>query len=327
MKQRVPDSFRSTINYVLTHCGTLKKEESLMILCDETTKDLGEAFKNEALNIAKNVNLIEIALAAKHGEEPPQSVKEVMVKADLIISLCRYSLAHSNARVEAARHGARFLSMPFFSWDLLNDPALTFDYKSQAPVVQKITDLFTRGSFVYVTTRAGTSIRMDIRQRKGNYCPGFVTKPGDLGSPPDVEANVAPLESGSEGKIVVDGSITCSAIGLLEKPVVLTLKAGKIQKCESKKSSYVEILNKVFGDLYSKRRVLAECGVGLNPLAKLSGVMLTDEGALGAVHFGFGSNHTIGGENETNFHLDFVIRRATLKVDEKIILRNGELVP
>jgi len=156
--------FSKNINYVLTHCGALKESESLIILCDETTKDLGEAFEKEAGNISKKVKLMEIPLAKKHGEEPSEGAREYMVMSDLIISLCKYSLAHSKARTEAAAQGARFLSMPFYSWDLLNNPAVTCDYQAQAPIVRRVADAFTKGFFVYVTTSAGTDIKLDIRK-------------------------------------------------------------------------------------------------------------------------------------------------------------------
>ena len=57
----------------------------------------------------------------------------------------------------------------------------------------------------------------------------------------------------------------------------------------------------------------------------LTGVMLTDEGALGCVHFGLGSNHTIGGINETDFHLDFVIRNPDLAVDGVPLIQMGQI--
>ncbi len=53
--------------------------------------------------------------------------------------------------------------------------------------------------------------------------------------------------------------------------------------------------------------------------------MLTDEGAAGTMHFGFGSNATVGGENDVQFHLDFVFRDATLLVDGNTLIRDGKL--
>ena len=53
---------------------------------------------------------------------------------------------------------------------------------------------------------------------------------------------------------------------------------------------------------------LAECGIGLNPKARLTGNMLTDEGSKGCIHFGFGANNTVGGINNVAFHLDFILK-------------------
>ena len=36
--------------------------------------------------------------------------------------------------------------------------------------------------------------------------------------------------------------------------------------------------------------------------------MLCDEGAYGCVHFGFGSNYTVGGKNKIDFHVDMILK-------------------
>lgn len=318
---------RKTIQHLLLNCGGLKAREKALILCDDTTKDFAALFHEEALMVSPSTELLTIPLASAHGQEPPADAARRMRDSDLIISLCQFSMAHTTARQDAAKHSARFLSMPCYSWELLENPALTVDYKKQAPVVRRITDLFSRATRVRVSTEAGTDITMSAEGRTGNCCPGFVEKPGDLGSPPDIEANVSPVEDRSEGIVVVDGSITCPELGLLTTPVVLTVKKGRITRFESRNADYVRILEEMFEGPDSKRRVLAECGVGLNPQAQLTGTMLTDEGALGCIHFGFGSNYTVGGMNKVDFHLDFVFRRATLEIDDLLVMNNGKLTP
>ena len=47
-----------------------------------------------------------------------------------------------------------------------------------------------------------------------------------------------------------------------------------------------------------------------------------DEGAANCIHFGFGSNSTVGGKNEVSFHLDFVVKDADVKVDNKLIIKD-----
>ncbi len=315
----------AAIQHLLAHCGSLRAGERATIVYDPTTRDLGEAFTREARLVTQSASGLEIPLATRHGQQPPPAAVADMLGSDLIISLCQFSLAHTQARIDAGKRGARFLSMPCYTWELLEDPSVLVDFKSRGPIVRATAGALTRGSAVRVTSLAGTDITIGIAGRTGNACPGYVEAPGDLGSPPDIEANVSPVEDASNGRVVIDGSITCPELGLLTTPVALTVRSGKIDAIESENTSYVSILETMLGPVDSPRRVLAECGIGLNPAARLTGTMLTDEGALGCVHFGFGSNSTVGGKNEVDFHLDFVFRRPSLYVDGTPLMLEGEL--
>lgn len=317
---------RDAIEHIIFRCGSFKPLEKVTIISDTDTIEIANQFESIVKEKTEYVVHHSIKNLERHGQEPPFTVAESMADSDLIISLCTWSLAHSNARLRASDAGARFLSLPFYSEKLLTDAAIMVDYLKMKPTVQSVTDRLSKGKLIHITSLAGTDISLKIEGRKGNCCPGIVQKSGELGSPPDIEANIAPLEYESNGVVCVDGSITCSQIGLLATPVYLTIKDGKITNIESIDPDYIDTLNNMLGDLSSDRRVLAECGIGLNPLAKLSGVMLTDEGVMGAVHFGFGSNSTIGGDNSVDFHLDFVFKNPTLKIDSEKLIDRGELV-
>ena len=54
--------------------------------------------------------------------------------------------------------------------------------------------------------------------------------------------------------------------------------------------------------------------------------MLTDEGAKGHIHFGFGSNFTVGGKNKVNFHVDLVTSDMDVYVDKKKIIQNKKFL-
>jgi len=166
-------TYQPSIRHLLIECGSLKEGEILCIVCDPSTKDIAQEFANEALLITQFTRLIEIPMAKNHGEEPPAFAINDMLNADLIISLCQFSLAHSKVRIDAGKKGARFLSMPLYDWALLHNPAVLINFKKQAPIVKKITDYFSLGKKAHITTSEGTDVLLDISGREGNYCPGF----------------------------------------------------------------------------------------------------------------------------------------------------------
>lgn len=316
--------FIQTVDHLVAQCGSLRKGERVTIVADESTIEIARLFASRSEQITEDVQLRSIPMASMHGQEPPVGVAEEMRNADLIFGLTRFSMAHTRARNEACNMGARYLSLPEYSYNLLRDPAVMTDYRGRAPVVRSFADAFTAGLSVRVTSELGTDIAIDIAGRTGNYCPGFVQGPGELGSPPDIEANVSPLETGSDGVVIVDGSIPCAEIGLLQSPVELRVRNGRIVRFDSEDRDIVNKLEHLFERVGSEKAyILAECGVGLNEAAKLTGVMLTDEGASGCMHFGFGSNATVGGLNEVGFHLDFVFRSPDLFIDERQMLSKG----
>ncbi len=316
---------QATIDHILTHCGGLRPDECIVIICDAETRAVAEPIADRAKELGAKINHFEIPALTMHGAEPPSEVATAMQEASLVLGLTRLSMAHSQARLAACRAGARYLSMPDYSLELLGDRSLQADFRAHYNVVRRIADAFTAGSRVEVRTARGTDISLNIADRMGNCCPGYVAAPGELGSPPDIEANVSPVETDSEGTIVVDGSIPYPGLGLLDAPITLTISGGSIVDMQAPNEVMGKLRDVFEKFASSKVYVLAECGVGLNELAELTGHMLTDEGAAGTMHFGFGSNATVGGLNDVPFHLDAVFRAGTLSVDGLLLLREGKL--
>ena len=69
-----------------------------------------------------------------------------------------------------------------------------------------------------------------------------------------------------------------------------------------------------------------EFGIGMNPASKIIGNVLEDEKKLGTVHVAFGDNSTFGGNVKCGIHIDGIILKPTVVInDEKTILEKGEL--
>lgn len=309
--------------YLLFNCGNLKSEENLLIIYDKTTESLLKYIESAASQITRSIKKNKINTLDQHGLEPPEKTAVYMKESDLILAMTSKSLAHTRARNNACLSGSRYLSLAEYSLDVLENEAIFGVKKEKINELKKMELILNKGKKVKVTTNLGTNLELNINNRIANNCPGFVEEPGQLGSPPDMEVNISPVEDYSFGILIVDGSITHPDIGLLNQPIKLEISKGKINNIYGGIEG--EKLKKIFKKLNnSKTKVLAELGFGFNEKAKICGNMLIDEGAANCIHFGFGSNSTVGGKNEVSFHLDFVIKNANVFVDNTLIIKNGK---
>ena len=316
------------IKHILTECAEINNKASILFIADSNTVNIAKKFMNEVKKLNPDCHIMyeKIETLERHGQEPPVTIANLMLEADITMSLSTYSLAHTKARINALNVGKYFLSMPLYTNELLSSEALSVDYKKQFPLVEYVASKFTHGSAVHITSNKGTDLNLNIEGRIGNICPGFVSEKYYLGSPPDIEANVSPVEVNSSGVIVIDGSVTCPQVGLLSEDVIFEINKGCIVSIVSENPKLKFTLESIFLEGNPKKRILAELGVGLNPLAKLTGCMLTDEGAMGTIHFGFGSNSTVGGLNDVDFHLDCVINKPNITIDHQLFMLKGEIV-
>lgn len=303
---------------ILFDLGNLQKNEKLCIIVDQQTSNIGKLF--EQLCYEKGISSKTFLLTDQkiHGSEPPPEVSSYMLNSDLVLGLSTFSIAHTEARKHSSKNKTRFLSLPDFSVDVLNDQSLRANFKELSQNVLELSKKFSAGKKVTITTKKGTNLSLDISGRKGNFAPGFVNNEILLGSPPDIEANIAPLENHSNGILVVDASIPIPQIGKLDEDIILEIEDGKIVSIDGnlKQKSTLQSLFENYGP---KSLVLAELGIGFNNLAKICGNMLIDEGTFGTFHCGFGSNSTIGGLNKINFHIDFIFNCNQLIIDNEII--------
>ena len=317
---------KNPAEYLICNCIEADRE-NVLIIYDDTTEDFINLFYTALINHGKAVEMAKLNIARCHGQEPPDEIADKMIKNDVVMCLTKYSLAHTSARKRAAERNVAFLSLPEYDTDLLNNRAIFVDYHSKLAQVSKYTSLLTNGAKIMVKTESGTSLNLNIQNRKGNCCPGLTSRDYLLGSPPDIEANIAPLENETNGRLIVDGSITDKRIGVLRTPVILDIKEGYIYNILSTNKEIERLLNSIFQEVHSKKAYrVGEFGIGFNDCANLCGNMLIDEGSLGCIHFGIGSNWTIGGENKVNFHLDFVLKNATVQIDNQIVIDKGELI-
>jgi leucyl aminopeptidase (aminopeptidase T) len=71
-------------------------------------------------------------------------------------------------------------------------------------------------------------------------------------------------------------------------------------------------------------RAIAELGIGVNPGARVNGINILDEKALGTVHVAFGTNVSFGGVNAAAVHVDAILLKPTVSLDDEPFIRDGD---
>lgn len=314
------------VDNILENCMESFRKR-IFLIYDQSSADVVKVFQKAAPKHEKILSMTKVEIGNQHGEEPSLTVVREMLHCDAIMCITKYSMAHTAARKQTEERGIPFLSMPDYDLNILQNSAFSVNYKSRSRLVDEYAQRLTDGNRVAVTTGKGTELYLDIKGRCGNSCPGITDEHHLLASPPDIEANIAPLENYTHGQIVVDGSITDRRLGLLSADVILKIRGGAIYGIESADKKIENIVKDIFARIaVDEAYVVGEFGIGFNDKAELCGNMLVDEGATGCVHFGIGSNWTIGGMNRVNFHLDFVIKDATVTIDDNIVIKEGALL-
>jgi leucyl aminopeptidase (aminopeptidase T) len=171
-----------------------------------------------------------------------------------------------------------------------------------------------------ITTSPGTDVAFGLRGRGGHADDGDLRRRGAFGNLPAGEAYIAPIESTGEGTLVLDGSL--AGHGLIGSPLRIELAGGRIVAADG------EVAEWLLGTLDAGGeggRTLAELGIGVNPGARITGIVVVDEKALGTAHLAFGTNVSFGGASAAGVHIDGVIRAPTVELDGEPLLEDGRL--
>ena len=303
-------------------CLGVKKNETVLIVTDSKRRKIGKALFEVCQDLAAETLFMEMLPRRVNGAEPPPAITEAMKSVDVAICPTTMSLTHTDARRAACSAGARVGTMPGITEDIMLR-TMRADYHKIARLTEKITAILSEGEMAYLTTPAGTDIRIPIRGIKAIPSTGLVLERGKFGNLPSGESYLMPREGESEGVYVVDGSL--AGIGLITaEPIKITVKKGMAVKIEGGKQAAQ--FDQTVNSVGEKARTLAELGVGTNDMAEINGTVLEDEKVMGTVHLALGNNISMGGTCNVGFHVDGILLKPTLKIDGQTILENGKML-
>ncbi len=326
--EEVAKHLKISAETVIKTCMDVRRGENVLIVCDPTTGDIGQALHEAANERSDNVLLIVMPKARHHGEEPPTPVSNLMRRQQVVIAPTRYSLTHTRAIRQSLREGARVATMPGMTNEMFSRGGMSADFSL---IKQKISDLgpyFRRRRIAKVTSEQGTDVTFEVNWREWKLDDnGICNRPKMLTNLPAGKAFIMPREGSMNGTVVIDGSWESN---LVDEPISLIIENGMVM--DVKGGTIAATIRQEFGEaakrLKTKERenvwTMAEFGFGMNPQARLFGNVLEDEKRLGTCYFSVGDNTALGGTSAVGIHIPGVLKNASVWLDDTQLISNGE---
>jgi aminopeptidase len=298
----------------LKDCMDVKRDDRVLIVTDTIRKDIGLPLFEAALKLGCDPVLLEIKPRERSGEEPPKAIAHAMLHSDVVFAATKVSMTHTQALKDAWRNGGRVASIPIQSDDhelvmrVFATGGMTADYFAMDRQIERLLSRLKQVREARITTDLGTDIKFTFHDRQWYGDKGIARKPGDHTNLPGGEVYIAPFDA--NGRVVVDGSF--GDYGLLESPLELQVKDGF---CISARGDRSADLQALFNMLGRNARNIAELGIGLNPRAKLCGIVLEDEKVGNTIHIALGNNVAFGGDVIVQMHYDGIVTDPTIYID------------
>lgn len=311
---------------IVETCAGVEPEEQVLIVGDWRTVDTAERLATAVTGAGAEPTISLMQVREEDGNEPPETVASAMLEADVILLVPTRAIAHSAAVKRALENGARVVAMAQLSPETLVDDGLDIDFESAAEECRLVAERFTEATTAELVADNGTRTTFDLSGRDGNAFTAIVDEPGEFTIAYATEANVTPSPTGTNGKIVFDGSIPNLGIGKLQDDLVVEIEDGRVTDVEGGDAARtVEQTWKKYDD--PAVCTVAELAVGTNPgLTEFTGGVVNDHGVYGSVHVGLGTSSNIGGETRTPLHFDVTMTDASLLLDGEPVVKDREIV-
>ena len=299
--------------------------ESVLIVADGPLQSIAEVLAAAVVEKGAEPVIAVIRQRGVDATEPPAAVAAAMKSSDVIFSAVSISITHTQAVKDALAAGARAIALTAFTEDMLVSGGIDADFVQVREDCRTVGDRLSGAKIARITSAAGTDLTFSVEMRRVNVMPGIVGR-GELSPVPNAEVNVSPVEGTANGTLVVDASIPYLGIGLLKQPIRFTVRDGMITDIEGGDPEQVEKLRSAWQEQADPNVYnIAEMGIGMNPMCRFKGLMLEDEGVLGSIHIGTGTNITLGGTVKARSHYDLIMKAPTLILDGEVLIQDGQI--
>jgi leucyl aminopeptidase (aminopeptidase T) len=293
----------------------VQPQERVLVIADTGTQAIGEALRDAASRAGAEAVLALMDPRERSGQEPPDALAAALLNCDVFIAPTTASLSHTQARKAATENGARGVTLPGVTEDLLKR-LMAADLALVKQRSDAVAALLSDSHEAHLSCPRGTEFTFDITNRAGVADDGQLSAPRAFGNLPCGEGYVSPLNG--HGRLIV---ASLAGIGLGHGD--LTVEDGRLVAATGPEGERLLETLLQAGELGTN---LAELGIGTNEKATLTGNVLEDEKMLGTVHIAFGASMGIGGTVSVPVHLDSVVLEPTLRVGGTTVIEDGRFL-
>ncbi len=323
---------KAILNALFVNMG-YKEGESIAIIMQEWHEGLGKKVKKRfqkskelCLRMFKvykeqdfDVELLSYKpKEARNGVDAPPELYDKIGKKDIIFMPTPFSLTHTSFRKSQTEKGSRIASMPTFTLEMFEeDGPMSVDYNELLKYTEEIAEKLRKGNLIKITAPMSELI-IEPDTKLVRVSAGVLTKPSQWGNLPGAEAYVVPVQDGiSNGYFTVPAGWGGSSP--IKYPARFIIENARFKDIIGENKLAQNYINKYIKPLiFGKENfnVLAEFGIGTNPhiteeyIKKKGWSALTAEKIYGSVHFANGNSYAIGGKNNVEVHIDWVVPKA-----------------
>ena len=314
-------------------CMGVTAQDRVFIITDYERENLAQQVASAVL--ARHAD-VTVCFLEHYGERPLTSFPEAL-RHDLVQA--RPTVTYYIATAKPGEIGFRIPLLPFLVQELkvrhghmigidenLMAEGMCADYDEVFSLTNQVYDLVRHAKTIHVTSAKGSDVTATFHEHwRWIPCHGHYHEQGKWGNLPEGEVFTAPA--------TVDGVLVCDVLGdhfsqkygVLEHPVVITVKDGYVTGVTCEDAAVANELRDYLFSVPNGNRA-GEFAIGtLTSLKKFTGNLLQDEKMPG-LHVAFGNPYPqfTGADWNATIHVDVIPACCTITVDGRVIMRDGE---
>ena len=219
--------------------------------------------------------------------------------------------------------------IPYAELEKMHWDAVNADYQQISEKGNSLKQMLEHSKTVQITSAKGTDLTFSLQGRPVAVDAGIVTEEKSHAKVfgnrfvtlPGGTISFAPLETSGKGKVFAIRERCRPDVQLVGAS--FDVESGKIAnfKAQSGADCYQESMAGYSGP----KDMLGSVTIGLNPALKVSEDYRPDA-AAGMVWINFGNNELLGGKNAQPGGFTFPVTNATVEIDGKTVIKDGQLV-